>query len=67
MSTIPYTLKFNRMDEWARQQSLHVFITYATHICRVRRLRVKYCGQNNIMLIDNIIAYWQSPTDACDL
>ena len=22
MSTIPYTLKFNRMGEWARQQSL---------------------------------------------
>ena len=22
MSTIPYTLKFNRMDEWAGQQSL---------------------------------------------
>ena len=22
MSTIPYTLKFNRMGEWARQQGL---------------------------------------------
>ena len=22
MSTIPYTLKFNRMGQWARQQSL---------------------------------------------
>ena len=22
MSTIPYTVKFNRMGEWARQQSL---------------------------------------------
>ena len=36
MSTIPYTLKFNHMGEWARQQSLYKL----RDTCRVRRSRV---------------------------
>ena len=31
MSTIQYTLKFNRMGEWARQQSLKLRDTYVAY------------------------------------
>ena len=44
MSTIPYTLKFNRMGEWAKQQSLFKLRdTYVAYGVRgLREFLVRY-------------------------
>ena len=53
MSTIPYTLKFNRMGEWARQQSL--FKLRDTHVAYGVRGLIYCVYMSNITGIKNII------------
>ena len=59
MSTIPYTLQFNRMGEWASQQSLfklrNTYVAYG-----IRRLRmIRFMKRNDLL------AYYKYNHNCC--
>ena len=58
MSTIPYTLKFNRMGEWARQQGLFKLRdTYVAYGVRGLKQLLKFTIQLIMLVIRMTILY----------